>query len=648
MPKFVLILMVKNEEKILKRCLSAVEGLVDAYVITDTGSTDKTVDLASEFLETHEGTVEMCTWKDFGHNRTLSFKNAQNYCKAKKWDLNQTYGLLLDGDMIFVPGKLKEQTLGELGYTLIQSAGNLDYPNTRLVRMDYNWICRGVTHEYWDGDCKSISKEICYIDDQNDGGCKDNKFPRDLALLLKGVQDEPDNVRYWFYLAQTYHSMGKWEQAIENYKKRIEMGGWFEEVWYSHYMIAKSYENLNNPILFEEWVQKGYEFYPKRAEALYHLVKYLRMKGEFFKAMHYIRIGKNIPLSQDSLFIERDAYTGLFDYEETVCRYYTLGTKREALRDSMKYLLSDKPFLDSVYSNMKFYIEILEGKSKPYPIQRDLFGPNFHPSHVSIAEPYHNIRFVNYNLNHTNTTYTMKDGLYSEHNPVMTQNACYNEITQEVTLMDDTSTNLTKIEARVKGLEDVRIYRDSLNEMRFAATVAEYVPHHAMMRGKYDPDTGKYSDCIIMESPSGSYCEKNWLALSGTDDVIYHWFPLQVGKYRGSKLDIHTRHPTPWFFRHLRGSGAPAKVKNEWWALTHFVIGEHPRNYFSCVVVIDAESFRPKRISVPFLFHSTYVEFCSNIRVKGKTITCIYSTLDDNLSEISFQIKDEDWIQVYR
>jgi glycosyltransferase involved in cell wall biosynthesis len=648
MPKFVLILMVKNEERILKRCLSAVEGLVDAYVITDTGSTDKTVDLASEFLETHEGTVEMSTWKDFGHNRTLSFKNAQNYCKGKKWDLNKTYGLLLDGDMVFVPGKLKQQPLGELGYTLIQSAGNLDYPNTRLVRMDYDWVCRGVTHEYWDGDCKPISKDVCYIDDQNDGGCKDNKFPRDLALLLKGVEDEPENVRYWFYLAQTYHSMGNWEKAIENYKKRIELGGWFEEVWYSHYMIAKSYENLNNPIMFEEWVQKGYEFYPKRAEALYHLVKYLRLKGEFFKAMHYIRIGKNIPMSQDSLFIERDVYSGLFEYEETVCRYYTLGSKREALRDSMKYLLSDKPFLDSVYSNMKFYIEILEGKSKPYPIQRDLFGPNFHPSHVSISAPYHNIRFVNYNLNHTNTTYTMKDGLYSENNPVMTQNACYNEATQEVTLMDDSSTNLPKIDARVKGLEDVRIYRDSLGEMRFAATVAEYVPYHAMMRGKYDPDTGKYSDCIIMESPTGSYCEKNWLALSGTDDVIYHWHPLQIGKYRGSKLDIHTRHPTPWFFRHLRGSGAPAKVKNEWWALTHFVIGEHPRSYFSCVVVIDAASFRPKRISVPFLFHSTYVEFCSNIRVKGKTITCIYSTLDDNLSEISFQIKDEDWIQVYK
>jgi hypothetical protein len=432
------------------------------------------------------------------------------------------------------------------------------------------------------------------------------------------------------------------------YKQRIAAGGWFEEVWYSYYMIAKTYETLDNPILFEEWVQKAYTLYPGRAEALYHFVKYLRMKGDHFKAMHYIRLGKQIPFPRDSLFIERDVYLGLFDYEETICRYYTLGTKREALRHSMNYMMSDKPYPDSVYANIKFYIEILEGESKPYPIQRDLFGPNFHPSHVSISTPYHNIRFVNYNLNHTNTTYTMKDGSYSDQNPVMTQNACYNEVTKEITLMDDNSTNLPKIPAHVKGLEDVRIYKDSLGELRFTATVAEYVPYHAILRGKYDPDTGKYSDCMIMESPTGSRCEKNWLAIPGTDDVIYHWFPLQVGKYRGSKLDIHTRHATPWFFRHLRGSGAPVKVKNELWALTHFVVGETPRNYFSCIVILDSTSYRPKRISVPFLFHSSFVEFCSNIRVKGKTITCIYSTLDDNLSEISFRIKDEDWIQVYR
>jgi glycosyltransferase involved in cell wall biosynthesis len=646
MPRFVLILMVKNEEKIIRRCLGAVEGLVDAYVITDTGSTDTTTEIALDFLSTHDGCLDVNTWKDFGHNRSLSFKNAQSYCKAKGWELNDSYGLLLDGDMIFVPGKLKEQSLGDLGYTIIQSAGNLEYPNTRLVRMDYDWVCRGVTHEYWDGPTVHLTKSICYIDDRNDGGCKGDKFPRDLALLIKGVEEEPTNVRYVFYLAQTYHGMGKWEEAIEMYKRRIELGGWFEEVWYSHYMIAKTYDTLGDMYKFEEWVQRAYAFHPGRSEALYQLARSLRIRGDHYKAMHYIQLGKKIPLSKDSLFIEQDVYTGLFDYEESVCRYYTLGTKRDALRESMKYLMTNKPFPDSVYSNMKFYIEVLEGESTPYPVKRDLFGPNFHPAHISISEPYHNIRFVNYNLNHTNTTYTMKDGSYSDSNPVLTQNACYNEVTKEVVLMDDASTNLPRVPAHVKGLEDVRLYRNKAGDLCFSATVAEYAHRHAVMRGQYDPDTGKYRDCIVMDSPTGSTCEKNWLAITGTDDVIYHWFPLQIGKYRGSKMDIHTRHPTPWFFRHLRGSGAPARTKNELWALTHFVIGEHPRNYFSCIVVLDDTTYVPKRVSIPFLFHSNYVEFSMNIRVQGKNVKCIYSTLDDNPCEITFRFADEDWIQV--
>ena len=646
MPKIVLILMVKNEEKILKRCMEAVEGVVDAYVITDTGSTDMTTDIALDFLMTHEGCVEINTWKNFGHNRTLSFQNALGYCKAKGWDLTDTYGLLLDADMVFVPGTLRKQALGGLGYTFVQCAGDLEYPNTRLIRMDYPWVCKGVTHEYWDGECTAIPKTVCYIDDQNDGGCKADKFTRDLALLEKGLEEDPTNVRYMFYIAQTYHSMGNWTKAIEWYQRRIDAGGWYEEVWYSHYMIAKTYEVLKDPVQFEAWVQKAYAFYPGRAEAIYCLAKYFRVKGEHYRAMHYISMGKKIPLPVDALFIEKNVYGGLFDYEETICRFYTLYTKREALRDSMKYLMTDKPFPDNVYDNLKFYIEVLEGESTPYPVKRDLFGPNFHPAHISISEPYHNIRFVNYNLNHTNTTYTMKDGSYSDSNPVMTQNACYNQDTKEVVLMDDNSTNLPRVPAHVKGLEDVRLYRNKAGDLCFSATVAEYAHRHAVMRGQYDPDTGKYRDCIVMDSPTGSGCEKNWLGITGTDDVIYHWFPLQIGKYHGSKLNIHTRHTTPWFFRHLRGSGAPARTKNELWALTHFVIGEHPRNYFSCIVVLDDKTYVPKRISVPFLFHSNYVEFSMNIRVEGKNVKCIYSTLDDNPCEITFRIADEDWIQV--
>ena len=48
--KLVLILMVKNESRILERCLKSVEHVVDAFCIHDTGSTDTTCEIAKEWL----------------------------------------------------------------------------------------------------------------------------------------------------------------------------------------------------------------------------------------------------------------------------------------------------------------------------------------------------------------------------------------------------------------------------------------------------------------------------------------------------------------------------------------------------------------------------------------------------------------------
>ena len=159
--KLVLILMVRNEEKILRRCLEAVENVVDAFCIMDTGSADKTCEIATEFLKTHEGCLSHSEWKDFEYNRTRSFQAAQAYVRdILGWNLKDAYGLLLDADMVFVPGTLREQTLTEQGYTVVQCAGNMEHPNCRLVRMDHYWVSRGVTHEYWDGPTRPLSKRV--------------------------------------------------------------------------------------------------------------------------------------------------------------------------------------------------------------------------------------------------------------------------------------------------------------------------------------------------------------------------------------------------------------------------------------------------------------------------------------------------------
>jgi len=51
MPAFSLCMIVKNEEKVLKRCLESAAALFDEIVICDTGSTDKTKTIAAGFTD---------------------------------------------------------------------------------------------------------------------------------------------------------------------------------------------------------------------------------------------------------------------------------------------------------------------------------------------------------------------------------------------------------------------------------------------------------------------------------------------------------------------------------------------------------------------------------------------------------------------
>jgi glycosyltransferase involved in cell wall biosynthesis len=271
--KLILILMIKNEEKILLRCLSSLKGIVDGYCILDTGSTDSSLTIARDFLKDHRGCVTEEPWKNFGYNRTVSFDRAQEFCKRDGWDLKDTYGLLIDADMVFVNGTLKEMPLGAIGYKALQKNGNLEYMNARLLRMDYQWKCVGVTHEYWDGATEALGKEVCFIDDKNDGGCKADKFIRDRALLEEGLVNEPNNVRYTFYLAQTYSCLNMLEKSIEHYKKRIAQGGWFEEVWFSYYSIGELYKRMGDMIECEAWMLRAHAFRKERSEPVYKLAQ---------------------------------------------------------------------------------------------------------------------------------------------------------------------------------------------------------------------------------------------------------------------------------------------------------------------------------------------------------------------------------------
>lgn len=648
MTRIVLISMVRNESKILRRCLESVEGIVDAVCIHDTGSTDSTPDIATEFLKTHPGCLTYSVWKDFGTNRTKSFLEAQTFVRdIAKWDLKDTYGLLLDADMVFQPGKLKEQRLTEIGYSIVQLAGTLAYPNCRLVRMDYNWVCRGVTHEYWDGSTTGISRSVCWIDDKNDGGCKSDKFERDARLLEQGLQDEPENIRYMFYLAQTYHSLGRWKDSIAMYKKRHAAGGWEEERWYSLYMIAQAYLSLGDPIKFESWMLRARAFRPGRAESVYKLAKYFREKGDHYKAYQYVKMGKDIPLSDDSLFIEMPVYTELFDYEATVLLYY-LQRHEDGLAESMKYLLTKKENLDNVYKNIGFYVKPIGTSIRTHPVLRDTAGLDYHPSSVCFfaheGKVYHNVRFVNYSIDQRNGSYFMKEGSWSDSHPVRTQNALWDGET--ATMMNDASVSLPRRPTHIYGLEDIRIAPDRVGTLRFFATQREYSEKNRIVSGIYDMAGHGYKDCKVIEPPTDTACEKNWLPVPHTDDIIYAWRPLQVGQIKDNRLEITKTIETPWFFQHLRGSAVPFRVGPDLWCLLHFVEYGSPRSYYHCVVILNAETYVPHTISLPFRFRTSGIEYCLGARPVPNGIECAVSSWDDSPCIVTLPISDMKWLQL--
>ena len=114
MPKLCLNMIVKNESKIITRLFDSLIGIIDRYCICDTGSTDNTVEVISQYFRDHNipGRVIYEPFKNFEHNRTFALQACDN-------DPNIEHVLLMDADMVLVKGpKYDTQTFqNKLNYS---------------------------------------------------------------------------------------------------------------------------------------------------------------------------------------------------------------------------------------------------------------------------------------------------------------------------------------------------------------------------------------------------------------------------------------------------------------------------------------------------------------------------------------------------
>lgn len=355
-PKIGLCMIVKDEAHIIHESLTATLPLIDTYCIVDTGSSDNTIEVIKKFYEDKgiQGEVHERPWKNFGHNRSEALK----LCDSK-----MDYILVIDADdLIAWKGDGKKQLLDVLktqpnvvNFTIRQ--GDLSYSRMQVFKASDGWKYVGVLHEYPSNGKPNNKLATCpsnmYMTSRRLGGRNkvSDKMKRDIAVLLKGLEEEPDNERYVFYLAQSYRDDGQIEEAVKWYKKRYEMGRWYEERYISAYNVAKLTHS-------KEWAWKAHECNPKRIECLVSYLSHCRATNQFSRellamAMYASSITK--PTDQH-LFLENDVYDWKVWDELSIIAFYC-GAKNIAKLASEKLIKDNKAphqQMERIKNNYKF------------------------------------------------------------------------------------------------------------------------------------------------------------------------------------------------------------------------------------------------------------------------------------------------------
>ena len=319
-----LVMIVKDEAAVIRRCLESVKSLIDYWIICDTGSTDETRRIIQETLARIPGELHDSPWKDFGHNRTLALKLARG--KAD-------YHLLIDADMTLNTPADFRAALAADAY-LVRYTGPKDYWVERVVSDRHEWEYVGSAHEYLRPQTAQTRVKLgdVTVTHHGDGGCQRGKIERYLALLKQGLEAEPDNSRHVFYIAESYRDLGNFPQAIEWYEKRVTMGGWDEEVWYSLYQVARLQHRLGIawPLVMDAYL-RAYEFRPTRLEPLFHIANFYRVNQRYHLGYLFSHPVVETPYPDDLLFIEKSIYDYELWQEYALCRD-RLGKQEEAAR----------------------------------------------------------------------------------------------------------------------------------------------------------------------------------------------------------------------------------------------------------------------------------------------------------------------------
>lgn len=264
-------MMVKNEEHTLGRCLESLKGFADEIVVVDTGSTDRTVEIAKQF----GARIYHHPWQ---HDFSLHRNQSISYAKGK-------WVFIIDADeelCLSNGGSFKDarNTLSRLDGKYPASALLLkDIQKGREV-MQFNSSrffkkgsvrYEGIVHNQPQCNGQSVFNPHVFLKHYGydlTPEKKEQKFERSKTLLHKQVETNQitDGLAY-FYLCQLYAEHGDHSLAVEWGEKYWGLFGCgkVEDRYFNttiYFTMTKQYMRIGDQKKAYEWLERGIEKVP--------------------------------------------------------------------------------------------------------------------------------------------------------------------------------------------------------------------------------------------------------------------------------------------------------------------------------------------------------------------------------------------------
>jgi glycosyltransferase involved in cell wall biosynthesis/predicted SAM-dependent methyltransferase len=399
-----LCMITKNEESNLKRLLETVPGVFDEIIIVDTGSTDKTKEVAQSF----GAKIYQFTWiDDFAAARNFSFSKA-----------TKEYIMWLDADDIILPEDrekilaLKQDlTIADM-YLMAYNYAQDEHGKCTVKNFRHRIIKRGVsTWQYPIHECMTFapgSREMpteIWVTHRRGGDDIVKSKGRNIRILKRAITEHPEDIRLKYYYAKELHHEGILKECVEAFDIYFKSpGGWHEDQVNGRWYQAMAYWQMGQEEKTIDTCMEGIKLDPRFAE-FYVILGQIHYNHEHWEqAIPWFELAAKCPIPKTLGTTLEENYTWV--PQDRLCKCYSsIGKVVEAnianekaltYRQDTRFLFNREFLRDILFPGRKFERPIrlsLGSGGKPTPSYRntDLFaGPNIEEVFDQSKIPYPN------------------------------------------------------------------------------------------------------------------------------------------------------------------------------------------------------------------------------------------------------------------